>query len=1176
MKKLFPVFLNLLSVFVLVSSTEAQDQKFPHISSFGNAVKMLPPAIEKPMAKSKTANLQKPVYPQLKRPHPGNSTQNVNVFISTMGESVNPFTLVGAPSRPVLSYDPKSRTILLVRRGGPTDPGGIDDAPGNKLFYDVNTKNGLDGQWQLSKGPVYTNDPYDQTVNNFAPRYPMAVLANPNLDSDTNHLSGIFASPVLSGTNGPWGGFAKGKRKLNNDNTLLDLQQSDFYLPSAMTTNAQNEVFILESIADVSSGSIVYLNKLRVTKGTISPTTQQMTWTDQTINLPTITPTQDFLYSSSSIAFSPKGQVGYITLLARLKDEFQCPISQYYPIVFYTLDGGNTWSQPFVGDPTFSPNFKQARYQLRGDSAYGSQGKLRRVAYSTVFEHDAAVDSLGNLHFFMGLSPSGLLNDASQEPAGSVYPLWVGYYDVVVSPANLTQNQWKVIPIYKPKSFSGGVGDLAGTDNLTYYNSPQVSSSASGNVLVFGLYDTDTTLYDPNEGYKNVNPDLVARALQIKGEGFWLSDVENLSAGSNMGGQVFFGRLTDKFALKGDTLNLFQSSGLLSAFDGVTSPWPTTHLFGNITWKPTEFTLVPEGVDSSVYHTLKGRVFSDANLNCLLDLTEIGLKNRLIKVGNNYTYTNRNGDYYMTVPNGTYAIQYLRAVEQVNEISSCQPNFTLASFTVQSDSALVFNNRNIPVRKNPCAYLRINGAYGFLRPCRTTGLTIQVQNPSDKTAYHVKVSFRQPKSLKFLSASAPLIWNSSDSTYSFLLDSLEAEGQKSFSVIDSVKCQLNIMGNSLCSKILVSFEGACVPVSPQWDGVDLIVKATCIGQVPTFTIVNKGTAMSAPRNYKLYQDSLLIFEQPIQLAAHDSVAFQIPNSNPNKVYRVEIKQSQYHPTSTYASANIHCGAVPLSNSPIMATAEYSLVEKEICGIVRNSYDPNDKQVWPIGAGNTGKILPSSWLEYKIRFMNKGNDTAFTVVVVDTLSNDLTMSSFTEMLASHPYKVQVSGGNPAVLRFKFDNILLPDSVTNLEGSRGFIVFRIKPKDGTPPGTQIRNRAGIYFDFNPPVMTNYTVNTLFEPVLTPGIIDSVVILSVSKGLEPNQYISLYPNPTKGKFTVKGLKNGSVEVGNLLGNKFISTTSTGADTLELDLSAFGRGMYWVRIVTEGKTYIHKMVLE
>ena len=140
-----------------------------------------------------------------------------------------------------------------------------------------------------------------------------------------------------------------------------------------MAKNAQDEVFSLEALADLSSGIAVYLNKLRVSKGIINPATLELAWNEQIISLPNVTPGQDFTYASSSISFAPNGQVGYITLLARLKDEFQCPQNQLYPVVFYTLDGGSSWSQPFVGDPTRSPEFKIVRLQLRGDSAFGSQ-----------------------------------------------------------------------------------------------------------------------------------------------------------------------------------------------------------------------------------------------------------------------------------------------------------------------------------------------------------------------------------------------------------------------------------------------------------------------------------------------------------------------------------------------------------------------------------------------------------------------------------------------------------------------------------------------------------------------------------------------------------------------------------------------------------------------------------
>jgi len=63
----------------------------------------------------------------------------------------------------------------------------------------------------------------------------------------------------------------------------------------------------------------------------------------------------------------------------------------------------------------------------------------------------------------------------------------------------------------------------------------------------------------------------------------------------------------------------------------------------------------------------------------------------------------------------------------------------------------------------------------------------------------------------------------------------------------------------------------------------------------------------------------------------------------------------------------------------------------------------------------------------------------------------------------------------VLRFDFPDINLPDSASNEPESHGWLVFKISPKD-VPLGTIIENRVGIYFDYNAPVITNYTINTI----------------------------------------------------------------------------------------------------
>ena len=141
-----------------------------------------------------------------------------------------------------------------------------------------------------------------------------------------------------------------------------------------------------------------------------------------------------------------------------------------------------------------------------------------------------------------------------------------------------------------------------------------------------------------------------------------------------------------------------------------------------------------------------------------------------------------------------------------------------------------------------------------------------------------------------------------------------------------------------------------------------------------------------------------------------------------------------------------------------------------------SLDPNDKQVYPTGITAANIVRPGAELEYKIRFQNTGTDTAFRVVLVDTLSEHIDLGSLREGVSSHPYTLHVSGQGQAVLKFVFDPIILPDSNVNEPASNGFVTFSITPKSDIPLGTRIDNVADIYFDFNPPVRTNTVFTTI----------------------------------------------------------------------------------------------------
>jgi uncharacterized repeat protein (TIGR01451 family) len=157
-------------------------------------------------------------------------------------------------------------------------------------------------------------------------------------------------------------------------------------------------------------------------------------------------------------------------------------------------------------------------------------------------------------------------------------------------------------------------------------------------------------------------------------------------------------------------------------------------------------------------------------------------------------------------------------------------------------------------------------------------------------------------------------------------------------------------------------------------------------------------------------------------------------------------------------------------------AAYDNNESEYTSIIVGSYDPNDKQVFPRGAGDGGSIYAlDSLLHYTIRFQNTGTDTAFTVVIRDTLDQEVfDLNSVRPIRSSHPVAIDIDQGN--ILVFSFFDILLPDSTTSLLESVGYVEFDIELKPGLPTGTPVENSAAIYFDFNEPIITNTTLNTI----------------------------------------------------------------------------------------------------
>jgi len=194
---------------------------------------------------------------------------------------------------------------------------------------------------------------------------------------------------------------------------------------------------------------------------------------------------------------------------------------------------------------------------------------------------------------------------------------------------------------------------------------------------------------------------------------------------------------------------------------------------------------------------------------------------------------------------------------------------------------------------------------------------------------------------------------------------------------------------------------------------------------------------------------------------------------------VEIHANTYPPPVTNIGDYLHFSA---SVSPVAGDVNPVDNTSTLARTASGSYDPNEKSEAHPGIITPDQLAAGEYLDYTIRFQNTGNDTAFTVIVKDTLDAKLDWTTLLVTEASHPYQLSIGGGDK--LSFTFSNILLPDSTTNKTGSEGYIHFRIRPRSTLPTGADIAGRSAIYFDANPPVMTN-TVHTVIAalPALPP---------------------------------------------------------------------------------------------
>lgn len=494
--------------------------------------------------------------------------------------------------------------------------------------------------------------------------------------------------------------------------------------------------------------------------------------------------------------------------------------------------------------------------------------------------------------------------------------------------------------------------------------------------------------------------------------------------------------------------------------------------------------------------SISGRVYHDENASCMADSAESGLAQWIIRAepGDFITLSDSLGNYHLPVDTGTYTVTTNPIGPQEQLILSTCPALP---YTVPLPFQGAFaTDIDFAVEMHPCELVSVDIGTGVRRPCFNGQTVVHYTNHGLEPSSPALLVVTLDTNMIVHSASLPYVTQNTNE-YAFSMPALGAGESQTVVLYDSLACSvLAQIGVTVCSYATVVPGNTCVPPDSLWDQSTLEVEAECFdaSELARIVIRNTGTGnMGDSTDYRIYLDSNLFLASFLYLAAGDSLELLIPLNA--QVLHVEVNQAAYHPYFAQVSATLAgCGALgAITGNAVtqFSLSEFALTDAVSCSPTVAAFDPNDKAAEPVGLTANHYIDSLQPIDYKIRFQNTGTDTAFTVVVRDTLSPALDIATFIPGAASHPYTYAIEGGSHTVLVFTFSNILLPDSFVNEPASNGFFQFKIGQMPGNVEGTSIDNTAAIYFDFNPPVITNSVHHTVLDYVApVPG--DSLAII------------------------------------------------------------------------------------
>ncbi|MEO1435352.1 MAG: T9SS type A sorting domain-containing protein, partial [Bacteroidota bacterium] len=594
------------------------------------------------------------------------------------------------------------------------------------------------------------------------------------------------------------------------------------------------------------------------------------------------------------------------------------------------------------------------------------------------------------------------------------------------------------------------------------------------------------------------------------GNTYYLYDISSSGDGSVVSNYVTFTGLRSIFKIDefGNPLWDIPSSSISALYDVNGHSSGTTFVAGFYN-TGLSFVLKVGANGELSPNSAMGKVFRNDAFNCAPTLPgdTIGLANWNVLFIQDQdtlsTLTDALGNYSLNLDSGWYEVE---VIPPGVSVSTC--NLPDSVFVGSLDFSLQGLDIQA-VNLDDCSEMNVSIGTPFLRRCFDNTYAVQVCNYGSVVSDSILLTVVLDPFFDFIDAPIDPVFQSGD-TLGFQLGQFDIGECRSLPIMINVSCDADLGQNHFIDVRVSPFD-ICLPPDPIWDGSSVLVTELCVTDSVQFILENVGSGdMTELKTYQIFRDLDVWESGSFQLEANEQLFFSLPADG--SVWRFEAEQSTGHPgVDTPISFNADCGPT-IINPAIVSMFPQNDGNPWIdidCQQNIGAYDPNDKNAQPTGVGPEHYLEANTDLEYKIRFQNTGTDTAFNVVIRDTLAPGLNGYSLVMGASSHDYTYDLRNGN--ILVVTYDNIMLPDSNVNEPASNGFFQFRIQQQPDLPVGTIIENRAAIFFDFNEPIITNSYFHEIAEFPLTTSI-------ETVERKEEGPEVRIMPNPFRGQTRIE----------------------------------------------------------